>query len=310
MLSRVAESLYWMARYVERAENIARFLDVTNHLSLDTTGSTQTLWEALVAVMAGEEDFSERYDSLTEENVIAFLVCDASSPLSLISCLKMARENARGIREIIPAELWLQINTLYHLVREASESGVKSVNEKLFQNVKMGAHLFFGIMGDCMSHGEAYWFALLGRYMERADKISRIIDVKYFILLPYGSLVGSPIDGIQWMAVLKSVSAYEMYCKKLKRVEPTQVIDFLLKDENFPRSILFCLMKARHYLEILHQDLGEDSGGEAIMMANRLSNELINTTTEQIIGGGLHEYIDRLQRGLNDLHGEVCARFF
>ncbi|MEQ8819111.1 MAG: alpha-E domain-containing protein [Sumerlaeia bacterium] len=311
MLSRVAESLYWMARYVERAENVARFLDVTNHLSLDLPGTTESLWEALIAVMADEKPYAERFDAISEANVLHFMVCDTANPNSLISCLRAARENARQVREVITNEMWLQLNTLFHLVRTAADQGLPSVTEALYREIIMGSHLFFGLMSGCLPHNEAYQFAQLGRFIERADKTSRIIDVKYFILLPRPSDVGSPIDANQWRAVLKSVSAYETYWKRRARIEPALVIEFLLAERDFPRAVLFCLIRSRDYLQRVLSDMPEArEREESLEIASRLVHELTATPVNELIGRGLHEYIDQMQRDLNALHSGIAERFF
>ncbi len=310
MLSRVADSIYWMARYIERAENIARFIDVNNHLLLDSEVPVQSQWDALLAVMADEERYFERYETANEDDVVHFLVFDRENPNSLLSCLRAARENARAIREIISGEMWLHLNTLYHLVRGAAEIGTQAANEELFNRVRVGSHLFSGLTTDTMTHGEAYRFAQLGRLIERADKTSRIIDVKYFLLLPQYASFGSPFDSSQWMAVLKSVSAYEMYWKKMARIEPFSVIGFLLKDPEFPRSVQFCVCHAADVLAQIVAITNQTEDLAPLCRLRALAREIETRPMDEIVQIGVHETIDHIQRQLNDWHGELQQAFF
>src|SRR5581483_1517949 len=183
MLSRVAESIYWMSRYVERAENVARFIDVNLNLMLDSSSEGQQ-WQPLVNITGDDETFGKRYSEPTEQNVIQFLTFDKENPNSIISCLRAARENARSVREIISSEMWLQLNQFYLHVNSAAATGklVDSPHD-FFSEVKLASHLFTGITDATMTHGEGWHFSQLGRMLERADKTSRILDVKYFILL-------------------------------------------------------------------------------------------------------------------------------
>src|ERR1044071_2229871 len=220
MLSRVADSIYWMGRYVERAENVARFIDVNLQLMLDSSlGQIEQQWRPLVSTTGDNEDFEKRYREATQRNVIRFLTFDAENPNSILSCIRAARENARSVREIISSEMWLQLNKFYLMVTSAAEDphGLDSPAQ-FFDEVKLASHLFTGITDATMTHGEAWHFSRLARKLERADKTSRILDVKYFILLRTVEEVGTPFDDIQWAAVLRSASAFEMYRKRHGRI--------------------------------------------------------------------------------------------
>jgi uncharacterized alpha-E superfamily protein len=212
MLSRVATSIYWMSRYLERAENVARFVDVNLNLTLDMPEEFGEQWGPLVNITGDLELFTKRYRAPTRENVLHFLTFDRENPNSILSCVRHARENARSVREIISSEMWEQANRFYLLVKDAAKN--KSVFEnpnEFYSAVKLASHLFDGITDATMSHGEAWHFLQVGELLERADKTSRILDVKYFILLPDAQAVGTTIDNIQWAALLKSASALEMY---------------------------------------------------------------------------------------------------
>ncbi len=222
MLSRLADSLFWTGRYVERAENVARFIGVNLNLILDMPLDGQQQWKPLVVTSGDYEDFELRFGEPTRDNVIQFLMFDPDNRNSIYSSIQKARENARTMREIISSEMWEQLNSFYLMVQGAAHnpgSGVDSLNT-FCRNVKILSHLFSGVTDATMSHGEAWHFFNMGRLLERADKTARILDVKYFILLPKVEDVGTPYDDILWTALLKSASASEMYRKKHSFIHP------------------------------------------------------------------------------------------
>lgn len=310
MLSRVADNIYWMARYVERAENIARLLDVNKKLILDAPSDQPASWAPLIAIMAEEKRFAERYGEPTSDNVHQFLVLDAENPNSIASCLRFARENARITREVIPSDLWTHLNALFLDTREAAAAGVACCTDEFFRRIRIDAVLFFGIMNDIMSHGEAYHFAQLGRYIERADKTSRVIDVQYFMLLPRRGPQDQAHEGIQWMSVLKSVSAYEMYRKKWGGIDPRHVVEFLLLDEHFPRSVKHCVWNASRALARIQSELPASVSSTAEDTMFRVQAKLAETTINRILDAGLHQFIDSVQGDLNDLDLALYRTFF
>lgn len=316
MLSRVADSMYWMCRYIERAENTARFIAVNFILSLDAPDPRGAQWMPLVMASGDNELFEAKYGkNSSRENVINFLMFDTENPNSVLSCLTYARENARSIREIISSEMWEQVNKFYLLVRdlglEAKRDGGGSMNQfDNFTQMKMAAHLFEGIMAATMSHNEAWHFGRLGRFLERADKTSRILDVKYFILLPDLNDVGSSLDNIQWAAVLKSTSGLEMYRKRFQRIDPRSIADFLLLDTDFPRSIRYAVSRAQGSLSsITGNPIGRfDTLPEK--KVGKLSSELEFSDITEIFDKGLHECLDDIQIKLNDIGNSVVETFF
>src|ERR1041385_5229436 len=258
MLSRVADSIYWMSRYVERAENVARFIEVNLQLMLDGTSGDGQQWEPLVNTTGDYEAFHKRFTTATQQNVIHFLTFDAENSNSILSCVRAARENARTIREIISSEMWLQLNKFYLMVTAAAEnSSAQADPHEFFTEVKNANHLFSGITAATMTRGEPWHFFHLGRMLERADKTSRILDVKYFLLLRSAQDVGTPFDDIQWAAVLRSASAFEMYRKRHGRISPNGVVEFLILDREFPRAVHSCLLSAQ---ESLHAISGSSVG--------------------------------------------------
>jgi uncharacterized alpha-E superfamily protein len=312
MLSRVADSIFWMSRYIERAENVARFIDVNIHMILDLPVGSAEQWGPLVTTSGDQEQFAERYPTgATKENVIQFLAFDAENPNSIISCLRAARENARSVREIISSEMWEQVNTFY-LMLKAPESlrRARESPHEFFTEIKMASHLFTGLTETTMSHGEAWNFSLLGRLLERADKTTRLLDVKYFILLPRATDVGTPIDDIQWSAVLRSASAFEMYRKRHGRIAPDRIADFLLLDREFPRAVHYCLIKAE---ESLHAVSGTPIGtfrDPAEQRLGQLRSELGYARVADILAIGLHQFLDGLQIKLNLVGDAIFEMFF
>lgn len=311
MLSRVASSIYWLNRYIERAENYARFIEVNLNLTLDLPRGTVEQWEPLVAVTGDHESFVQRYGKATKDAVIQFLSADAANPNSILSCLMAARENARSVREIISTDMWEQVNRFHLMVRDAVSGGLSSRNLHTFlADVKANSHLFLGITHATMSHGEGWHFARLGRLLERADKTSRILDVKYFMLLPTVAEVGTPFDIIQWSALLKSASALEMYYKRFGRISPDDVTSFLIFDSTFPRAIRYCLIKSE---DSLHAISGSEHGAyanHAEKWLGRLRAELDFGDLEECLGGGLHEFLDRFQSQLNRVGDAIFETFY
>lgn len=310
MLSRVADSIYWMTRYIERAENLARFVDVTFGLMLDVPHNSAEQWQPLVSTTGDEVWFAERYGAASREKVIQFLTFDSDYSSSILSCVRNARENARSIRETISSEMWEHLNHLYFTVLDASvDQDIVHSPRDFLDEIKLANHLFTGITDNTMSHGEGWHFVRLGRYLERADKTSRILDVKYFILLPKIEDVGTPLDDLHWSAVLRSVSGFEMYRKRHRGIMPDRVVGFLILDRLFPRSIMHCVNAAN---DSLHAISGSPIGtfwNSAEKRMGQLRSELAYTTVDDIMSAGLHEFLDSLQSKLNDVGAAMYETF-
>jgi uncharacterized alpha-E superfamily protein len=312
MLSRVADAIYWMSRYVERAENVARFVDVNLNLALDFPEAGEQ-WSPLVATTGDHELFGKRYGKgeASRDNVLHFLTFDKDSPNSIINCLALARENARSVREIISSEMWEQVNNAYLMVIDAARSRMAlEATHDFFSAVKQASQLFVGITYLTMSHNEAWHFCRLGRLLERGDKTSRILDVKYFMLLPQPTDVGTTLDALHWGALLRSASAFEMYRKRHGAITPAKVVEFLMLDRRFPRTVRYCLAKGERSLHaITGAAIGTWSNG-AERELGRLNAELSYADTKEILARGLHEYIDDLQLRLNYVSQSVYETFF
>jgi uncharacterized alpha-E superfamily protein len=311
MLSRVANTIYWMNRYIERAENVARFIDVNLQLMLDSPAGTAEQWLPLVDTTGDRQLFEARYGEPSQENVIAFLTFDVDYANSIVACLRAARENARSVREVISSEMWEQVNRFYLMLRDAARSAQMEHDlHDFYTRIKMASHLYVGITDVTMSHGEAWHFGRLGRLIERADKTSRLLDVKYFLLLPSIQDVGTPIDNIQWAALLKSASAFEMYRKRHGRIAPQQVAEFLLLDLEFPRAVRPCVVKAEESLHIITGSPPGTFRNTAEQRLGRLRSEFDYAAIEEIIKAGLHDFLDAFQTKLNQVGDAIFDTFF
>jgi uncharacterized alpha-E superfamily protein len=310
LLSRVAESVYWMARYIERAENVARFLEVNHNLMIDMPREYTGQWQPVIDTTGDSALFRERYREANQHNVMQFLAFDPDYGNSIYSCIRAARENARSVRETISSEMWEQINNLYLMINEESRRDLPASLPALCNQVRMACHLFTGILDVTMSHNEAWHFIRMGSLLERADKTSRILDVKYFILLPAVADVGTPYDDVQWSAVLKSVSGFEMYRQRHGRIAPERIVEFLMLDGEFPRAIRYCVSRADRSL---HAITGTAVGTFACPSEQRMGmvrSELDFARVEPILTTGLHEFCDALQVKMNRIDECVLSDFF
>ncbi len=310
MLSRVADSIYWLNRYVERAENIARFVDVNLNLLLDAPVGIYQQWEPIVTTTGDLKLFQSRYEQATAANVIRFLTFDATYPSSILSCLSAARENARSIREVISSEMWEQVNAFYLMVKDAAQLEDLLELPRFFAEVKMASHLFAGVMGATMSHNEGWHFGRMGRLLERADKTARILDVKYFILLPTNGQINTTLDELQWIALLKSTSGYEMYRKSHHRISPQDVAQFLIFERDFPRSIQFCLIQAEKSLFQITGSVIGRWGNPAERNLGKLRSRIDFMMIEEIMQSGLHEFLDQTEVQINQVGECISQKFF
>ena len=307
MLSRVAESVYWMFRYMERAQNMSRFIDADFNNLLYDPDNKENAWRSLIAVTGDQAEYEKRYDAYTQANIVRFLTLDGEYLNSVLSSLVAARENARSVREIISSEMWETINGLYLLACQYADKGFGNDPSAFCKAVHDGGFTFTGLFYSTMNRGDAWHFARMGMLGERADKTTRILDVKYYILLPQEQL-GGAFDRMQWSALLKSASGLEMYRKKYRATEPLNVMEFLLFDAEFPRSV-------KHCCRYLYESLGAVCGnprfsGVAAQTIEPLLHDLSNLDIGQVVNLGMHEYIDELQARLNAVGQDISEAFF
>jgi len=309
MLSRVANSIYWLNRYIERAENVARFIDANYHMTLDIPDSSDDQWQPLINTTGDHELFEKLYGEVTRENAIEFLVFDRNNPNSIYSCVRAARENGRSVREYISSEMWEQLNSFYLMINTAAKEVSMDLPHQFFVDIMTASHTFIGITESTMNHGEGWHFGRMGRMLERADKTSRLLDVKYFILLPSVDYIGSSYDNILWGALLRSASAFEMYRKRHGRIDPKKIVDFLLLDTNFPRAVHYCMVTA---MISMNNITGSPRGtfvNKAEQSLGRLLAEFNFASLEDIFEQGLHEYLDSTQTRINAVGAAIQAAF-
>lgn len=307
MLSRVADSIFWMSRYVERASNIARFLEVSYHLNLDRQFGGEEQWAPLVEITGDMKIFMARYDEINSENVMHFLMFNPEYPNSIANCLKAARNNAMGLRETMPSDMFEQINAMGKMVPEATRERAyfHSLVFTLCRQIKREGMLLSGIVSETIERGRGYHYWRLGEYLERADKTSRLLHVKYFYLLPQLRHVGSPIDVVQWSALLLSLDAREAYYRTHGLIEPNKVVEMIVLDRGFPRAIYFCLQSALDSLNRISRDIP----GKPHKLLQDLLDRLKGLTAKEVIDIGLNEFIDDLQLRINEVNNSIFEHF-
>jgi len=307
MLSRVADSLYWMSRYIERAENIARLLDVNLQLLLDFEemdgDKMKEHWEPVIRAAGEEKLFYELYDEADSTNVTDFLTFNRENKSSVISCMLAARENARMIRDQISSEMWQCLNQAYLFLKSNNAKRVwDSGPYEFYKQIQDYSHLFLGLADSTFSHKEGFYFMQVGKFLERADKTSRILDIKYHILLPSVDEVGGAVDAVQWGAILRSCSAFEAYHRLfVSSVNPYKVSDFLIFNEHFPRSIKFSIRELDRNMHRISGCPLNQYSNEAERHSGRILSEMTYSGIDDAFNRGLHEYLTGLQGQLIEI---------
>ncbi|MGI1679926.1 MAG: alpha-E domain-containing protein [Cellvibrionaceae bacterium] len=313
MLSRVAERVYWLGRYVERMESAARLINVNSNLLLDLPKDVHLGWRSLIDIMGCHKEFEEKKLKEEELSVVRFLIADLDNPASIFTALKLARENARTTREIIPTEAWELINDLYFHVKEnVGRSTSRAQRQNFLRNIVQQCQQFVGMLAGTMSHTNAYDFIRLGRNLERADMTTRIVDVGTVNLITNSKVKQTqgdelePFINILWMSVLQSMSAYQMYRQHvLDRVNGEDVVMFMLQDEDFPRSVLSCLSELVTCLNKLPE------GGEALKAVATAQRHVKIVKVEEVLADdSLHEFIDTIQLDIASINNEIAKKWF
>lgn len=308
MLSRVAENLYWLGRYMERAENTGRIVNVNGNLLLDLPKGIAPGWKPLIEITGSGDLYRKVYDDFEERNVVRFLVGDNQNPGSILSSLSMARENARTIRDIIPRESWELINELYLYARENVQSGLsKRGRYDYLKRIMRASQTFVGLSGGAMSADAGHEFLCIGRILERADTTTRIIDVRSASLIPEETSGLLPFENIQWISVLKSLTAYQMYRQHVQaRVRRAGALRFLLLDNAFPRSVYRCAKLADGSLQQLTRSNGPRKAVKRLEKVVKSGD--ISKMSES--SSALHGFIDALQIELGQIHNEIARTYF
>ncbi len=315
MLCRVADSCFWLSRYIERAETIARVLDVNMQLALDFEeqhGHTaQNHWLPVLATLEDQELFNKLHPEITPEAVMEFVTFEKKNPSAIISCIGNARENARTVREQISSEMWEQLNRTYLYLREGqARLDYQDSPISFYRRLVDTLHAFQGTTDATMTHGEGWDFLQLGKYLERADSTSRVLDIKYHLLLPSGESVGGNVDITQWMAVLRSCSAMEAYLKAyVGHVRSWEVAEFLILSDAFPRSIRFCADKLDASLHRISGCETAHFSNDAERLSGMLKSNLDYMTIESVFASGLHQFLDSTQLRLIEIAGAITKTY-
>jgi uncharacterized alpha-E superfamily protein len=329
MLSRTADHLFWMARYTERAENAARMLDVTWSMALlpQSADAVERAWRAVLGISELQVSYDARYDRVTQDRVLDFLVRDPNNPSSIFCCLQAARENARAVRGSLTTEVWeTQNDTWLELQAHLKSRLLERDPQKFFEWVKFRSHLSRGVTIGTMLKDEAFFFIRIGTFLERADNTARLMDVKFqgdeLPLWPRQRLMPSalqaqvqaqaaaPIDHhydfYYWAAILRSVSAFEVYRKVYRDViTPARVAQLLILRDDMPRSLIHCMNEVCSNLE----NVRNARSAETERRAGLLRAELKYGRIEDIEAGGLHPYLTRFLERINDLGGRISQDF-
>lgn len=306
MLSRVAENLYWMARYLERAENTARLVSVNAFLLLDLPRGIAPGWEPLIAITGSNAAYLARNKSYDERSVVKFLLGEAANPGSILTCLLAARENCRMVRDIVPRMTWEQLTELLIYARENLHSGLtKKGRHAYLRRVIEGAQRHAGMLDASLMRDAGYQFLTIGRNLERADMTTRIVDVRTENLLPDEAPELRPFETIQWMSVLKSLTAYQMYRRKMQvQVQRSDVLEFLFLDTAFPRSVMHCLGIVEEAVGALRHDAA------SLRALRAVTRTLGRTKVRELSHQDLHAFIDVLQLGIIDIHTRLATAYF
>jgi uncharacterized alpha-E superfamily protein len=310
LLSRYAECLFWLARYVERAENLARILDVNETFSRDSRGGQN--WMSVLQLYGDEARFKELHGAATADSVLRFYVTDGENPTSIVSSVRSARDNARALRPLISNEMWTQINVLHNRLGALGEDALAAGHRaRLFGQVKEACQTHVGVTEGTFYRGQGWYFCRMGRYIERADQTTRLLEIKYHLLLPDPADVGSPLDVSQWNALLRSAAGYQAY-RQLhpEGITPARVAGFLLLDGRFPRSVALCIGEAAALLGGLRSRHGLRGGTGAAEELDRLQALLGAVSISDILKKGLHEFLDMLQVQLIAVTDDLAGTFF
>ena len=307
MLSRTADHLYWMARYTERAENMARLLDVTHQMSLvpQSVAAENRNWGAILALNSLEAVYAKSYDEVNAENVLRFMVSDPGNPSSIFSCLRAARENAHAVRGTLTAETWESTNSTWIEMRDQKFEHIHSAGVgEFFDWVKLRSAVTRGVTFGTMLQDEALHFIRLGGLIERADNTARILDVKYHVLRTNGD--EGTTDFYQWGALLRSLSAFEVYRKVYRdAITPARVAELLMLRPDMPRSLHACVTGIVRVLK----SITNGQSAETERRAGMLHAHVHFTRIDDVLAQGLHEYLTDFMDRIYDL-GDGISRDF
>lgn len=311
MLSRLAESLFWLGRFVERAEGIAISLQVQHTTSLESDIYNPG-WTPVLNAVGQLSNFSEIYQFINSDNVIEYLVFSPENPNSILECINRARENARGVRDLISRESWEILNVTYHEMNKFSMEVIRNEGpDRMFSFIRERSYLFEGAAEITMYRGKGYHFLRAGKYIERADQIARILDVKYHIPLPRVEDVGNPLDIYQWKTLLDSTSSYEAYLQHYNiKIDPMQIVELLILNRNLPRSLVFCLDRVLQSIKEISPSRDKFFSNQAEQKVARVYHNLAYSSVEEVFYFGLHEYLTNFINDLLAIGNEMNHTYF
>jgi uncharacterized alpha-E superfamily protein len=311
MLSRTAESLYWLARYTERAENMARLLDITLRMAglfpREAAGTSE--WHSTIVAAGCSDGFYAKYSEATRDTVIDYMTRDPDNPSSILSCIETARRNSRAVRTALTADMWEAVNGTWLEARALGHKDFETESVHRFLDwVKERSRLFDGTVVGTMMRNDACWFTRLGTFIERADSTARLLDVKYHVLLPEYESVGGAADYHQWAAILRSVSALRAYHWVYRdRIKPWLIAELLILRPETPRSLISCLSEIMGHLDLLAQTYGRRN--ECHRLAGQMHAKLRFERVDQIFQSGLHEFLIGFIDGNVELGDEISRQY-
>ena len=312
MLARTAENLYWLARYLERAETAARLLEVAARTALMPSigGGFRNEWDAILHALGTESGFTAKYGEAVQRNVETFMFFDRDNPSSVLSCIEHARENARIVRTALTSQVWDAINTAFQEVREMArqERSKVPLNELTDWTMRTTALIRGSILGTLLRR-DGFHFLNLGYYLERADNTARLLDVKYYVLLPQTDFVGSGLDNYQWATLLRSLSAYRSFNWAYgSEMTPKRIAHFLILNPAMPRSLITSSLGATEQLEALQRGYGHTTAAQT--QSRRIFAELSESSVDDIFEEGLHEFLERFVVEVGRLATHVHESYF
>ena len=313
MLSRTAENLYWTSRYLERADSIARLLEVAYRISLipNTQEGYNNEWESILATSGTKEEYLSLYKQPKKEKIEFFLLFDKNNFSSVKNCIEKARDNIKMVRTAVTLEVWNAVNTLFYRYEEFVNKKYNSKElPEILDLIKRQVNLIKGTIINTQLLNDGFDFLTLGNYFERADFTARIIDVKYFILLPSSSFVGTQVDNFQWSLMLRSVSSYRAFkwAYGNSEIDYIKIIDFLVLNSQCPRSLFFSVEKIYHHLNRLKKNYGESN--VSLPKINQIYKRLKTTSVNTILDEGLHDFLSRFIKDISSVYQSVEKKYF
>ena len=314
MLSRTAENLFWAARYIERADSLARLLEVGYRISLvpNTETGHKNEWESILETSGIKEFYLQNNEKISKDKIMVFLLSDPDNASSIKNCIKNARENIRMVRTAVTLEVWNAINTFFHNLEKNFQQSKNLLKElpEIIEWVKKQVNLIRGTILNTQLINDGYDFLILGTYFERADFTARIINVKYFILLPSVNYVGSEVDNFQWSMMLRSISSYRAFkwAYGQEDINYIKIIDFLILNMTCPRSLVFSVEKINHHLERLCKLYKQDSIAKSRVA--KMYKRLKRFNAEQVSDFGLHEFLRTFIKDINLIYNHIEKKYF